>query len=443
MRYDLKITGKRLAIAAALAVAAPFAVSYSGLVSIAANTGHYAPVEWFLHWTMQNSVARQSLGIAVPEEIDLADNALVRRGAGHFATGCAPCHGGPGDAQSPVVLSMMPWPPRLETKVGEWKDRELFWIGQHGIKYSGMPSWTTQNREDEVWAMVAFLRALPQMTPETYADLALGGGPNEALVPNAGAPAAGVAPGADGAVPAAPVASGAPAMPSDPTTRIALADCARCHGFDGRGRGGDGAFPVIAGQTPAYLLASLKAYAQDTRHSGYMEPAAARYDETVLAALADWYGAQPVEASAGAVTLDDGLASTTPLPAADGIPAQIMPAASLSENALPEALGEDGGRTQGEERLALGELIATRGLAARKIPACISCHGESGRARNAMTPYLGGQPEWYLRTHLELFKEELRGGTGAAHLMTEFMPNMTEEQIEAVSAWYAEQPLGR
>ena len=40
----------------------------------------------------------------------------------------------------------------------------------------GMPAWVTQDRDDEVWAQVAFLRALPDLTPERYAELALGGG---------------------------------------------------------------------------------------------------------------------------------------------------------------------------------------------------------------------------------------------------------------------------
>src|SRR5690348_11542009 len=135
MRIDFLLTWKKLVAAAVGAVHLALAVSFSGLVSIAASSGQFGPVEWFLHWTMQNAVARQSMLISVPDGIDLADPALVQRTAGHFAMGCAPCHGAPGVPQSPVVLEMTPHPPRLEEKVGEWKDRELFWIGKHGIKY--------------------------------------------------------------------------------------------------------------------------------------------------------------------------------------------------------------------------------------------------------------------------------------------------------------------
>ncbi|TIQ12484.1 c-type cytochrome, partial [Mesorhizobium sp.] len=48
----------------------------------------------------------------------------------------------------------------------------------------------------------------------------------------------------------------------------ALADCARCHGGDGLGRGP--AIPVLAGQGEAYLLESLRAYAEEGRASGLM-----------------------------------------------------------------------------------------------------------------------------------------------------------------------------
>ena len=77
-RIAFTLTWKRIAGLLAAGVAAALAVSLSGLVSIAASSGHFAPVGWFLHWTMQNAVARQSLGISVPEDIDLSDPALLR-----------------------------------------------------------------------------------------------------------------------------------------------------------------------------------------------------------------------------------------------------------------------------------------------------------------------------------------------------------------------------
>ena len=437
-RIAFTLTWKRIAGLLAAGVAAALAVSLSGLVSIAASSGHFAPVGWFLHWTMQNAVARQSLGISVPEDIDLSDPALVQRAAGHFATGCAPCHGAPGIEQSPVVLSMTPHPPRLEGQVGEWADRELFWILKHGIKYSGMPAWPTQERDDEVWAQVAFLRAYPEMSPQTYADLALGGERGSAV---------------------SATASGEETAGLDGIAADALTDCARCHGRDGLGRGegaSAGAFPVIAGQSEAYLKATLQAYDLGFRHSGFMQPPASRYPDEVLDALALWYAKQPLPGATTPAT-SDGTQTAGADPRAeapletgpetakqDGVPPQIFPSANRSEAAFSIAAAA-GGLPEGDEvaLLALGRTIAEQGIPARKIPACDSCHAEEGRAKNDLYPYLGGQPAWYIDTHLHLWKEGTRSGTRFAHLMDKIAIQMTDEQIEAVSAWYASRPLGQ
>jgi cytochrome c553 len=412
MRIDFILTWRKLVLAGVGAVVLALLVSLSGLVSIAASTGHFGPVGWFLHWTMGNSVDRQSMLITVPKGIDLADPALVQRTAGHFATGCATCHGAPGVPQSPVVLNMTPAPPRLEEQVGEWEDRELFWIVKHGIKYSGMPSWVADNRDDEVWAQVAFLKALPDMTPEHYADLAFG--PGKATI----------------------------AAEQGEGFETALADCSRCHGRDGLGRGtgeAAGAFPIIAGQPETYLLATLRAYATGARQSGVMRPAAARQDEATLAALAKWYAAQP---AAESVAPEEATAETRQ-ERRDGIPAQILPSGARIETSIVSTAAAGGLPLERAALLDLGRQIAEEGIAARKIPACDTCHGAEGRARNGHYPYLGGQPEWYAKTHLHLWKEEERGGTMFSHLMAKIAIHLTDEQIDAVAAWYAERPPGR
>ncbi|MEO9789005.1 MAG: c-type cytochrome [Aurantimonas coralicida] len=270
-RIDFILTWKRIGAAAAAGVVAAFALGWSGMVPISASSGHFPPFGWFLHWVMGNAAEKQSLAVSIPDDLDLSDPALVKRGAGHFATGCAVCHGSPTEAQSPVVLSMTPHPPRLEERVPEWSDRELFWIVQHGIKYTGMPAWPTQARADEVWAQVAFLRALPGMSPAAYDDLALASGADGGLDGGNGAQNAVLSNGAELAF------------------EDALADCARCHGRDGYGRGPAGAFPVLAGQPADYLLASLQAYSNGERASGFMQPPARRYDAEMLTRLAEHF----------------------------------------------------------------------------------------------------------------------------------------------------------
>ncbi|MCF6370676.1 c-type cytochrome [Rhizobium halophilum] len=440
MRIRIVLTWKRLAALAGLGLAGALFVGWTGLVSIAASSGHFSVVRWFLGWTMENAVQTQSTLVSKPEDLDLDDPSLIRRSAGHYATGCAPCHGAPGVPQSPVVEEMVPSPPRLEEKVAEWSDEELFWIVKNGIKFSGMPAWPAQERDDEVWAQVAFLRALPEMARAEYADLALGGGLVDDDLEAGGETTAAL----DGIV------------------KNALNDCARCHGLDGLGRGTgqtQDVFPIIAGQPAPYLYATLQAFSHGERQSGFMEPPARRYDAQVLEALARHYSEQPKlgEAETRSSLPEGAVATAREAPVAD--PASDRATAGgvtstpswqdeagilegegdLSYAAVPMAASAGPPSTR-EELLELGRRIAFEGIGPRKIPACQSCHAIEPEGGNPFYPYLAGQPEWYLSKHLQLWQEGQRGGTAYAHVMDEIARNMTDEQIAAVAAWYSQLP---
>lgn len=226
----------------------------SGVVPIAASSGHWAITEWFLHFAMGRSVATHSMGIEAPS---LDDERLVLAGAGHYEHGCRFCHGAPGDPMPPVAASMTPKPPKLASRVGKYDDAELFYIVKHGVKLTGMPAWPEQKRDDEVWAMVAFLRRLPRLDAVGYEGWAIG----------------------------------PPVDPGD-APAVVLRKCARCHGVDGLSRG-KGAFPRLAGQRPEYLRSALEAYAKGTRYSGTMRPLAAAMLPSELHASVEWYASRP------------------------------------------------------------------------------------------------------------------------------------------------------
>ena len=109
---------------------------------------------------MRSAIRTYALAVDAPDA--LPKDALIPA-AGHYAEGCAFCHGAPGVPRNPAVLAMLPVPPDLSATVDEWTDAQLFRIVKHGIRFTGMPAWPTQARDDEVWMMVAFLRALPEL----------------------------------------------------------------------------------------------------------------------------------------------------------------------------------------------------------------------------------------------------------------------------------------
>ncbi len=244
----------------AMVVAAVMVIS--GVVPIKASSGHWRITAAVLDFAKTRSVSTHAWGIDVPR---LDDEALVLRGAGHYETGCLPCHGGPGRGLPPVMAAMTPPPPELTDRLTRWAPEELFSIVKHGIKFTGMPAWPAQQRDDEVWAMVAFLRRIPQLDAEAYRRLAYGD--------------------------AEQVSDASPNLPvtgSRPPPIAVRNVCARCHALDGTGRG-PGAFPSLAGQRAEYLYASLRAFANRNRFSGIMSGIAANLDDETMRAAAAYY----------------------------------------------------------------------------------------------------------------------------------------------------------
>lgn len=238
-----------------------FLFMWSGLYTVAASRGHWTVTEWLLTFAMRNSVKTHALGIEVPP---LGNADLVTLGAAHFHGGCAYCHGAPGIPISPMARAMLPPPPDLATSMRPWRDRELFWIIKHGIKYTGMPAWSVQQRDDEVWALAAFLRRLPGLDAAQYRDLALGG---LNVPPQSGE-----------------------SLATSETTAPAVGACARCHGAAGA-RPASALVPILHGQPAEFIVASLEAYAGARRASGIMQPVARALASDDFRLVADYYAA--------------------------------------------------------------------------------------------------------------------------------------------------------
>ena len=59
----------------------------------------------------------------------------------------------------------------LETQ--NLSDGELFWIIENGIRFTGMPAWSTGTQDGETasWHLVHFIRRLPKLTPEEIKEM--------------------------------------------------------------------------------------------------------------------------------------------------------------------------------------------------------------------------------------------------------------------------------
>jgi cytochrome c553 len=344
--------------------------AWSGIYNVAASRGHFAFVRWLLEFGMRNSVELHASLIKVPE---LNDPSLVERGVGHFHVGCVPCHGAPGIPANQIAQHMLPHPPELSSAVPNWRPNELFWIVKHGLKYTGMPAWPAPSRDDEVWALVAFLVRLPKMDAGEYRELA-----------QIDITATSEQPRVTGAL-----------LGTDAIV------CARCHGSEGEG-GKAGSVPRIAGQQADYLVMALQDYAHGTRPSGIMGPVAVGMTYAERRRLAKHYASQSK---------------------ASGADAAVGPAST--------------------ETLQLGATMATEGVPSLSIPPCEGCHGPKGTAdgKDHRFPALAGQGAAYLEQQLRLWRSGKRGGS-LGQIMSIVVEKITDEQIRAVSLYYATLPKG-
>jgi mono/diheme cytochrome c family protein len=144
------------------------AVIYAGAYDVAATAPHWPVTRWVLETARIRSIKARAAGIAAPPGFD--DPANIAIGVGHFAAHCAVCHGAPGVLKGDIAQGLYPPPPDLAKAAKLYSPAELFWTVKHGIKMTGMPAWSDHS-DDELWAIVAFLKEMPDISEQDYAKL--------------------------------------------------------------------------------------------------------------------------------------------------------------------------------------------------------------------------------------------------------------------------------
>jgi cytochrome c553 len=190
-------------------------------------------------------------------------------------------------------------------------------------------------------------------------------------------------------------ATAAPAF-EDNIAQRALA-CTACHGEQGRA-GPDGYYPRIAGKPAGYLYQQLLHFRDGQRHYRLMTQLLEPLSDDYLRELAEHFAALELPYPApGAVQL-------TPL-----------------------------------ERQR-GEQLALRGDPARRLPACVQCHGAALTGVLPAIPGLLGLPRDYLNAQLGAWRNGLRRAH-APDCMATITERLSMSDVAAVSGWLASRPL--
>jgi cytochrome c553 len=176
--------------------------------------------------------------------------------------------------------------------------------------------------------------------------------------------------------------------------------CIGCHGAQGRGVE-NVYFPRLAGKPAGYLYNQLVAFRDGRRKYVPMNYLLAYLPDPYLARMADYFAEQ-------------------------NPPFNVQPKPA----ATPQA----------QQLLKEGERIAKAGIAAKKVPACVVCHGGELNGREPGIPGLLGLRADYITAQLGAWRYGIRTAL-APDCMQLVASSLTEHEVGAVAAWLASLPV--
>jgi len=149
---------------AAIVVALYFIIT-TGTISAGADSGPLPLERWASHASLHAALTQEA-----PKEqnpVALSDQNLIA-GIQLYAQHCAICHGtAQGDASaSGVAKGEYPRPPQLATDgVEDDPEGVTYWKLDHGIRWTGMPSWKDTLSEQQMWTLALFLKHMDKLSP--------------------------------------------------------------------------------------------------------------------------------------------------------------------------------------------------------------------------------------------------------------------------------------
>lgn len=162
--------------------------------------------------------------------------------------------------------------------------------------------------------------------------------------------------------------------------------CAACHGVDGNST--TPMWPKIAGQHETYILKQLMDFQSGARENAQMTPMAAPLTEQDMQDIAAYYASQEVKIG------------------------KADPAA-----------------------IELGQRVYRAGNIEAGVPACMACHGPTGRGNPAAGyPSLSGQHAEYTKSQLNAFRQDIRTND-KNEVMRTIVDRMTDDEISSVAEY--------
>jgi thiosulfate dehydrogenase len=132
---------------------------------IPANADARPPMieRWIAHESLHAAIDRGTKGLSDPLP---RDDSTMTRGVRLYGTNCAVCHGTSDGQASSVAKGLYQRPPQFaKHDVSDDPAEETYWKITHGIRLTGMPSYTETLTADERWAIATFLAHQDSLPP--------------------------------------------------------------------------------------------------------------------------------------------------------------------------------------------------------------------------------------------------------------------------------------
>src|SRR5712691_3973298 len=121
---------------------------------------------------VETYVAKTARRLSVPASERNAKNPfaasaeVLSEARAHFADHCATCHGNDGSGKTQIGQNLYPKTPDMRLPNSQsLTDGEICYVIHNGIRLTGMPAWGTEEKDDDSWKLVVFIRHLPQLAP--------------------------------------------------------------------------------------------------------------------------------------------------------------------------------------------------------------------------------------------------------------------------------------
>ena len=144
-----------------------YAFDKSGLYDVSAITPDTSLFQPLTHQTADHSAIHRRGCDTVPD--DLGTPQMIAKGGKLFLENCTICHGRPGMAQTSLARDLNRAPPDLFRAGREPDVHETFSFVQNDIRATEKAAFGPLKTDDQLWALVAFLRVLPGISAKEFA----------------------------------------------------------------------------------------------------------------------------------------------------------------------------------------------------------------------------------------------------------------------------------